>query len=54
MTNPDAVKVFKLFDKLKRNRSSQTKPDEILFNCLIDMCVRFGDLQHAMSVFSDM
>lgn len=27
------------------------KPDEILYNCLLDMCVRFRDTRTSMEVF---
>lgn len=30
------------------------KPDEILYNCLLDMCVRFRDTRTAMEVFDQM
>ena len=35
-------------------KSDYVKPDEILFNCLIDACVRFQDLQRAIAVFNEM
>lgn len=30
------------------------KPDEILYNCLIDACVRFHDVHRAVAVFQEM
>ena len=30
------------------------RPDEVLFNCMIDMCVRFRDLYGAVSLFNQM
>ena len=30
------------------------KPDEILYNCLIDLCVRFNDVSRAVMVFTEM
>ena len=29
-------------------------PDEVLYNCLIDMCVRYKDLDAAIGVFHSM
>ena len=45
-------KAFELFNEMKRN--NQIKPDEILYNCLIDACVRFKDTYRAVSVFKEM
>jgi len=38
----DLEKAFALLEDMKHNNN--VKPDEILFNCLIDACVRFHDL----------
>lgn len=45
-------KAFSLLNELKQR--GYVKPDEILYNCLIDACVRFNDLQRAMLVFNQM
>jgi pentatricopeptide repeat domain-containing protein 1 len=39
-------KAFTLLNELMQR--GHVKPDEILYNCLIDACVRFDDLQRAM------
>ena len=48
----DLEKAFALFNKLKQN--NQTKPDEVLYNCLMDTCVRFQHLDRAVMVFNEM
>lgn len=30
------------------------RPDEVLYNCMIDMCVRFRDLSSAIYLFDQM
>ncbi len=45
-------KAFTLLNELKQR--GYVKPDEILYNCLIDACVRFNDLTRAMKVFYQM
>lgn len=45
-------KAFMLLDQMKKQ--SQVKPDEILYNCLIDACVRFRDVNRAVAVFQQM
>lgn len=45
-------KAFILIDQLKKRGTF--KPDEVLFNCLIDACVRFGDIKRAITVFREM
>jgi pentatricopeptide repeat domain-containing protein 1 len=48
----DLDKAFALFSSLRKN--NDLMPDEVLFNCLIDACVRFRDIQKALSVFEEM
>ena len=48
----DLEKAFHLLAQMKSR--GQVKPDEILYNCLIDVCVRFHDLHRAVSVFHEM
>lgn len=49
----DLDKAFILLDQLKK-KSPQVKPDEVLYNCLIDACVRFGDVHRAVLAFNEM
>ena len=42
-------KAFILIDQLKKRGNFM--PDEVLFNCLIDACVRFRDIPRALTVF---
>lgn len=43
------------FDMLREmEEMGQVRPDEILYNCLIDVCVRFRDLNRAIEVFNQM
>lgn len=41
---------FKLFDNVKKSGT----PDEILYNCIMDACLRFGKIQKMMEYHSDM
>eukprot|EP01022_Parablepharisma_sp_SALTPOND_P018835 TRINITY_DN3132_c0_g1_i1.p1 TRINITY_DN3132_c0_g1~~TRINITY_DN3132_c0_g1_i1.p1 ORF type:complete len:1081 (+),score=115.60 TRINITY_DN3132_c0_g1_i1:6228-9470(+) len=45
-------KAFDLLNEMKAK--NRIKPDEILYNCLMDACVRFKDKYRAVSVFSEM
>lgn len=45
-------KAFRLLDQIKQRGT--LKPDEILYNCLIDACVRFHDINRAVAVFNEM
>jgi len=50
--NPDNLeKAFNLLDDLI---SSELQPDEILFNCLIDACVKFNNLPRAEDAYKQM
>jgi pentatricopeptide repeat domain-containing protein 1 len=33
---------------------NQVQPDEVLYNCLIDACVRFHNIKRAVEVFQEM
>ncbi|CDW75338.1 UNKNOWN [Stylonychia lemnae] len=48
----DLEKAFGLLEQMKH--SNHVKPDEILYNCLIDACVRFHDVNRAVAVFHEM
>lgn len=49
----DLERAFQLLNHLKSSES-MIKPDEILYNCLIDLCVRFKDVNRAVAVFNEM
>ena len=48
----DLEKAFSLLELMKKQ--NQVKPDEILYNCLIDACVRFNDVHRAVAIFHEM
>ncbi len=48
----DLEKAFILFEQMKLK--NLVRPDEILYNCLIDACVRFRDVNRAVAVFQEM
>lgn len=35
-------------------KTNSVQPDEVLYNCLIDACVRFRDVNRAVAVFHEM
>ena len=41
---------FKLFDNVKKN----SKPDEILYNCIMDACLRFGKIEKMLEIYDTM
>lgn len=45
-------KVFNILQQIKENNLA--KGDEILFNCVIDACFKFGDYQKAVQIYQDM
>lgn len=45
-------RVFELFNEMKRK--GKVRPDEILYNCLMDACVRFRDTCRAVAIFNEM
>jgi len=54
---PDQKNIERAFEILKIVKLSKTKgikPDEILYNCIIDTCVKYGKMEQAEVVFSDM
>ena len=54
---PDQKNIERAFDILKIVKLSKTKgikPDEILYNCIIDTCVKYGKMEQAEVVFNDM
>eukprot|EP00347_Sterkiella_histriomuscorum_P013026 403366299 len=54
ISNPmDLEKAFALLEQMKQSNGG-VKPDEILYNCLIDACVRFHDVNRAVAVFQEM
>lgn len=44
-------RIFKLLDKIKERNQ---KPDEIVYNCLIDACIKHRDINRAVAVFNEM
>ena len=48
----DLERAFNLLELMKKQ--NQVKPDEILYNCLIDACVRFNDVNRAVAIFHEM
>ena len=55
-SNPDSyLELEKAFDLLKSMKDKgRIKPDEILYNCLMDACIRFGNSQKAEDLFNEM
>lgn len=54
---PDQKNIERAFDILKIVKLSKTKgikPDEILYNCILDTCVKYGKMEQAEVVFNDM
>jgi pentatricopeptide repeat protein len=54
---PDEKNIERAFEILKIVKLSKTKgirPDEILYNCIIDTCVKYNKMEQATAVFSDM
>ena len=45
-------KVFSILQEVKENKL--VKLDEIIFNCVIDACFKFGDFNKAVALFKDM
>ena len=43
-----------LYQMVQKREQFREWPDEVLYNCLIDMCVRFGDLDSAEVLFAQM
>lgn len=48
----DLDKVFEILTSVKQDY--YFKPDEILFNCVIDACIKFKNLHKALEVFNEM
>jgi pentatricopeptide repeat protein len=54
---PDQKNIERAFEILKIVKLSKTKgikPDEILYNCILDTCVKYGKMEQAEAVFVDM
>lgn len=54
---PDQKNIERAFEILKIVKLSKTKgikPDEILYNCILDTCVKYGKMEQAEAVFQDM
>lgn len=45
-------RIVKILDQLKENNLA--KGDEILFNCVIDACFKYGDYKKAVQIYQDM
>jgi len=53
--DPRVSRVIELVDKMyKRPNEFGDKPDEILYNCLLDLCVRYKDSKTAVKIFDQM
>ena len=48
----DLDRAFNLLEQIKAN--PEANPDEILYNCLIDACIRLRDINRAVAVFNEM
>ena len=54
---PDQKNIERAFEILKIVKLSKTKgikPDEIIYNCILDTCVKYGKMEQAENVFLDM
>ncbi len=54
---PDQKNIERAFEILKIVKLSKTKgikPDEILYNCILDTCVKYGKMEQAEAIFIDM
>jgi len=54
---PDQKNIERAFEILKIVKLSKTKgikPDEILYNCILDTCVKYNKMEQAQAVFTDM
>ncbi len=54
---PDQKNIERAFEILKIVKLSKTKgikPDEILYNCILDTCVKYAKMEQAEVVFNDM
>ena len=50
--NQDADRAFQLLFQMQTHPEQfRDAPDEVLFNCMLDMCVRFRDLNAALFLF---
>ena len=53
--HPDMQVAFDLLEQMTNCPGQfRERPDEVLLNCMIDMCVRFRDLYGAVSLFNQM
>ena len=50
MKNPDLERAFQLFQEYKEIN----KPDQIIYNCLLDACVNAGDIKKAHELLQEM
>ena len=50
MPKPDINKAFDLFEEYKLI----SKPDQIIYNCLLDACVNAGDIDRAYILLEEM
>lgn len=48
----DLERAFRLLEDMKSQNI--VRPDEILYNCLMDACVRFHDVNRSVAVFNEM
>ena len=47
-------RAFNILKIVKLSKAKGIKPDEILYNCILDTCVKYNRIKQAESVFADM
>jgi len=47
-------RAFNILKIVKLSKAKGIKPDEILYNCILDTCVKYNRIKQAEAVFSDM
>ena len=52
--NKNIERVFEILKKIKLSTTKGIKPDEILYNCILDTCVKYGRIKQAEKIYTDM
>jgi len=47
-------RAFEILKIVKLSKAKGIKPDEILYNCILDTCVKYNRMEQAQSIFFDM
>ena len=47
-------RAFEILKIVKLSKLKGSKPDEILYNCIIDTCVKYNKIEQAQAIFNDM